>query len=178
MQDDISSKIAEHLKLTLLKDYETATRKQSTSNLQAYEMFLKGDFYHKKYSDEGFEKAIEYFKNAAELDPNYTDAWWSLGLAYWETQAWRPLQQKEVIEVLANDKEKQTAVVSMLNYMEKLAIAVEVGVADEDTLREFFDSIIRLYYHALRGFIEYKRTDLSDASVFVRFESLAIRWSN
>jgi hypothetical protein len=89
----------------------------------------------------------------------------------------KDLQPKEVIEVLANDKEKQTAVVSMLNYMEKLAISVNVGVADEETLREFFDSIIRLYYHALKGFIEYKRIDLSDANVFIRFEDLAKRWS-
>jgi hypothetical protein len=90
----------------------------------------------------------------------------------------KDIQPKEVIEVLANDKEKQTAVVSMLNYMEKLAISVNVGVADEETLREFFDSIVRLYYHALRGFIEYKRMDLSDANVFIRFEDLAKRWSS
>ena len=110
LQDDISSKIAAHLKITLLKDYEPAIEKKPTNNLQAYEMFLKGEFYYKKYSIEGFEKAIEYFKKAAELDPHYTDAWWSLGLAYWETQAWRPLQQKEVIEKARDCAKKAIAI--------------------------------------------------------------------
>src|SRR6266498_1152613 len=98
LQDDICSKIAKHLKLTLLKDHETAVEKRSTNNLDAYELFLKGEFYYKKYSAEGFQKAIEYFKKATEIDPNYADPWWSLGQAYWETQAWLPKQEKSVIE--------------------------------------------------------------------------------
>ena len=42
LQDDICSKISEHLKLTLLQRDETAIEKRPTNNLQAYEMFLKG----------------------------------------------------------------------------------------------------------------------------------------
>ena len=90
----------------------------------------------------------------------------------------KDLHPKEVVDILTNDKEKQMAVVSMLNYMEKMAISVDVGVADEETLREFFDSIVRLNYHALRGFIEYRRTELSDASVFIKYEGLAKRWGS
>jgi TolB-like protein/class 3 adenylate cyclase len=98
LQDDICSKIAEHLKLTLLQKHKTAVDKKPTENLEAYELYLKGEFYYKKYSADGFQKAIDYFNKAAELDPNYTDAWWSLSQACWETQAWLPVQDKDVIE--------------------------------------------------------------------------------
>jgi len=115
LQDDIASKIAEHLRITLLDDHETAVEKRPTNNLQAYEMFLKGEFHYKKYSGEGFEKAIEYFQNAIELDPDYAEAWAALGQAYWETQAWLPLQDASVVE-----KSRQCA---------KKAIAINESVA-------------------------------------------------
>jgi tetratricopeptide (TPR) repeat protein len=114
LQDDICLKIAEHLKLTLLQEHEMAVEKRPTDNMEAYEMFLKGDFHHKKYSAEGFEKAIEYFKKAVELDPNYADAWWSLGLAHFEKQAMDAtpfLTAKEVMETA--------------NYYAKKAIAID-----------------------------------------------------
>ena len=88
LQDDISSKIAEHLKLTLLEKHETALTNQPTYNLQAYELYLKGDFYYQKYSPEGFTKAIEYFERAVELDPNFADAWIYLGMANFEMHNW------------------------------------------------------------------------------------------
>ena len=39
LQDDICSKIAEHLKLTLLQDHTTMVEKRPTNNLHAYELF-------------------------------------------------------------------------------------------------------------------------------------------
>jgi len=96
LQDDIASKIAEHLRITLLDNHETAVDKRPTSNLEAYEMFLKGDFYYKKYSADNFEKAMEYFEKAVELDSNYTDAWWYLGLLYFETHGWLYFQKENV----------------------------------------------------------------------------------
>jgi tetratricopeptide (TPR) repeat protein len=59
-------------------------------------MFLKGDFYYKKYSADNFEKAMEYFEKAVELDSNYTDAWWYLGLLYFETHGWLYFQKENV----------------------------------------------------------------------------------
>ena len=47
-------------------------------------LFLKGDFYCKTYSEEGFERSIEYFKKAVETDPEYADAWWYLGFVNFE----------------------------------------------------------------------------------------------
>lgn len=73
LQDDICSKIAEHLKLTLLQ------KKKRTKNLKAYEWFLKADYYWKRYGEENIERAIACCRQALELDPEYADAWWLLG---------------------------------------------------------------------------------------------------
>ena len=93
LQDDICSNISEHLKVKLLENQETSTSKRPTKNSEAYEMFLKGDFYCKKYSEEGFERSIEYFKKAVELDPEYADAWWYLGFVNYEMHGWLNIQK-------------------------------------------------------------------------------------
>ncbi len=96
LQDDICSKISEHLKVMLLRDQKTEISKRSTKNLEAYELYLKGDFYCKKYSEEGFERSIEYFKKAIELDPHYADAWWYLGFVNYQMHGWLYLQKERV----------------------------------------------------------------------------------
>jgi TolB-like protein len=94
LQDDICSKISEHLKVMLLEDQKTEISKRSTKNLEAYELYLKGDFYCKKYSEEGFERSVEYFKKAIELDPQYADAWWYLGFVNYQKHGWLYLQKE------------------------------------------------------------------------------------
>lgn len=51
LQDDICSNISEHLKVTLLEKQDSVISKRPTKNSEAYELFLKGDFYCKKYSE-------------------------------------------------------------------------------------------------------------------------------
>ena len=96
LQDDICSRISEHLKVMLLRDQKTDISKRSTKNLEAYELYLKGDFYCKKYSEEGFQRSIEYFKKAIELDPQYADAWWYLGFVNYQMHGWLYLQKEKV----------------------------------------------------------------------------------
>jgi tetratricopeptide (TPR) repeat protein len=93
LQDDICSNITEHLKVSLLNEQETTKNKRPTKNSEAYELFLKGDFYCKKYSEEGFERSIEYFKKAVEIDSEYVDAWWYLGFVNFEKHGWLFLQK-------------------------------------------------------------------------------------
>jgi adenylate cyclase len=93
LQDDICANISEHLKVTLLEKKDTLITRRPTKNSEAYEYFLKGDYYCKKYSEEGFERSIEYFIKAVDLDPEYADAWWYLGFVNFEKHGWLFLQK-------------------------------------------------------------------------------------
>jgi adenylate cyclase len=109
LQDDICSNISEHLKVTLFQDQESNAVNRPTKNTEAYELFLKGDFYCKKYSEEGYARAIEYFRKAVELDPEYADAWWYLGFVNFEMHGWLNIQ-KEKLEIALNCANKAISI--------------------------------------------------------------------
>jgi TolB-like protein/Tfp pilus assembly protein PilF len=81
VQDDICSKVAQHLKSTFFADRRVREEKRPTSNMEAYEMVLHGKFFLDKRV-EGFVKAKEYFIKAIELDPFYAEAYFHLGMTY------------------------------------------------------------------------------------------------
>src|SRR6185437_497285 len=56
--------------------------KRYTDNTEAYQAYLKGRFYWNKYTEDGFRKSIEYFKQAIEKDPNYALAYSGLADTY------------------------------------------------------------------------------------------------
>lgn len=55
---------------------------QRASNTEAYRLYLKGQYFWNKFTDDGFTKAIEFFHAAIEEDPMYAPAWAGLAHAY------------------------------------------------------------------------------------------------
>jgi tetratricopeptide (TPR) repeat protein len=50
--------------------------KHYTENTEAYQLFLKGQYYHfKEFTAEDYQKAVEYFRQAIQVDPNYALAY-------------------------------------------------------------------------------------------------------
>jgi len=49
---------------------------------KVYELYLKGRYFWNKRSDEGMEKAAEYFQHAIDADPNYPQAYVGLADCY------------------------------------------------------------------------------------------------
>lgn len=45
--------------------------KRHTENAEAYNLYLKGNYFYQMYSGEGFKKATECFEQALQKDPNY-----------------------------------------------------------------------------------------------------------
>jgi TolB-like protein/Tfp pilus assembly protein PilF len=75
VQQEISKEISEKLRLRLTGEEQKRLTKPDTENTEAYQLYLKGRFYWNKFTEDGFRKSIEYFKQAVEKDPSY-------GLAY------------------------------------------------------------------------------------------------
>ena len=73
IQDDIASKIAKELKVSLLEN----ANKVNPVNMEAYEMLLKGRFYEEQFI-QGFDKALTCYTRAIELEPEYAEAYAAL----------------------------------------------------------------------------------------------------
>ena len=79
LQDDLSREIFEKLRLHLTGEEKQRLTKHYTENAEAYQLYLKGRYHWNKRTPEGFQKAIEYFHQAASKDPAYALA--QVGLA-------------------------------------------------------------------------------------------------
>lgn len=75
LQDEISLEIVDNLKIKLLGEQKAKLVKRHTENPEAYKLYLKGQYQFEKWTKEAFEKAIEYFQKAIEIDPNYAQAY-------------------------------------------------------------------------------------------------------
>lgn len=82
VQEEISQRISENLRLRFSGSDQQLLAKRETRNSEAYQLYLQGRFYWNKYSEEGFRKSIDYFKQAVEKDPAYALAYSGLADAY------------------------------------------------------------------------------------------------
>src|SRR5215470_1193148 len=82
LQTDVARDISSRLKTKLSGADEAKVTKTYTTNPEAYQLYLKGNFYQSKYTDEGYRKAIEYYKQAIAVDPNYALAYHGIARAY------------------------------------------------------------------------------------------------
>ena len=82
IQSDVAQQIASALKAKLSPREKEQLAKKPTENIDAYAYYLKGREYYYRYSKQDNENAIELFKKALELDPNYALAYAGLGDAY------------------------------------------------------------------------------------------------
>lgn len=83
IQDEIAQNIAEMLSERLVEKSKRAVLPKSTAqNLEAYNLYLKGNFYWKKWSPEGVKKSIAFFEQAIALEPDLSLPHAGLASAY------------------------------------------------------------------------------------------------
>jgi TolB-like protein/DNA-binding winged helix-turn-helix (wHTH) protein/Tfp pilus assembly protein PilF len=82
LQYDLSSEMAEKLRLKLTGDEKQRLAKRYTEDAEAYQFYLKGRYYWNKRSPEGTRKAVSYFQQAIDKDPSYALAYAGLADAY------------------------------------------------------------------------------------------------
>ncbi|MEM7297470.1 MAG: adenylate/guanylate cyclase domain-containing protein, partial [Bacteroidota bacterium] len=82
VQDEISYKIAEQLREKFSKESRQKESGDSTIEIDAYNNYLKGLFYYNKWTPANAQKAVDAFKKAIEIEPNYAQAYSGLAQAY------------------------------------------------------------------------------------------------
>jgi len=82
LQESIAQAIASKLQIILQGSQKTQLVNAGTINTEAYQLYLQGRYHWNKRTPEEFEKAIVFFKQAIEKDPNYALAYSGLADTY------------------------------------------------------------------------------------------------
>jgi TolB-like protein/Flp pilus assembly protein TadD len=83
LQSDLVSAIALEVAGRLTpNEASRLTSKARQVNPEAYEAYLKGEYFLDKWTAEGFEKAKSYFERAIQLDPSFADGYAGLAEYY------------------------------------------------------------------------------------------------
>jgi TolB-like protein/class 3 adenylate cyclase/Tfp pilus assembly protein PilF len=80
IQDEIARATVEALRVRLASTEPLV--KRPTADLQAYELYLTGRHFWNQRTEEGLRKAIEYFEQALQGDPNYALVYTGLADSY------------------------------------------------------------------------------------------------
>jgi eukaryotic-like serine/threonine-protein kinase len=82
IQEQIANDISDGLRLRLTGEEKRRLTRGSTRNAEAYQLYLNGRFHWNKRTEEELNKAIGYFNQSIEKDPNYALAYVGLADAY------------------------------------------------------------------------------------------------
>ena len=82
VESEIAKAIADTLQAKLTGSEKHAIAAQPTENTEAHEFYLKGRYFWNKRTGPDLRKAIDYFKQAIDMDPNYALAYAGLADSY------------------------------------------------------------------------------------------------
>jgi TolB-like protein/Flp pilus assembly protein TadD len=78
VQDEIAAAVTTAMKLILVDELPTA----EITNPEAHELLLQGNYFYHKRTADNYARAIEYFRQAIAMDPDYSHPWSALGATY------------------------------------------------------------------------------------------------
>lgn len=71
LQDEIAQAIAGEIEITLTPKQQARFASPAPTNPEAHEAYLRGRYYLTRIGGRDLQKALEYFQQATEIDPNY-----------------------------------------------------------------------------------------------------------
>jgi eukaryotic-like serine/threonine-protein kinase len=97
VQQEIVTAISENLRPRLTSEEKKQLAKSYTTNVEAYQLYLKGRYHANKSTAEGYKKSIEYFQQAIERDPGNALAYAAMADSYAALGAWIYLSPTETV---------------------------------------------------------------------------------
>jgi len=71
LQGEVARDVAQKISATITPQESTQLATPRPVNVEAFEDYLKGRYYWNKRTGDGMQKALEYFQQAIDKDPNY-----------------------------------------------------------------------------------------------------------
>jgi TolB-like protein/Flp pilus assembly protein TadD len=88
LQTDIARDVSSRLTSKLSGADEAKVTKTYTTNPEAYQLYLQGKYYHSKYNEDSYQKAIDLYQQAINIDPNYALAYLGIAEVYNNASDW------------------------------------------------------------------------------------------
>jgi TolB-like protein/Flp pilus assembly protein TadD len=88
VQDEISTRVAEALKVALFDGAENTLQQRPTDDIDAYLAYLKGQQHIRDGGVAGYENAAAAFEQAVALDPDFAEAYAAIGIAWGSALDW------------------------------------------------------------------------------------------
>ena len=82
LQKKVASAIAQQIRIELTPREQAVLKNAKVVNPEAYEAYLKGRYFWNKRTADGLKRAVDYFDQAIEKDPNYAQAYAGLADSY------------------------------------------------------------------------------------------------
>jgi serine/threonine protein kinase/Tfp pilus assembly protein PilF len=95
IQDEITLAVVDALSVKLLGSKRAAVLRRDTKDTELYQTYLKGKYFLNKRKPDEFKKAIEFFRLAVDMDPNYAPAYAGLADSYAMIAAYEVLPPHE-----------------------------------------------------------------------------------
>jgi eukaryotic-like serine/threonine-protein kinase len=90
LQDEVAQAITREVKIKLTPKEQERLANSGPVNSEAHEAYLKGRYHFNLGTEEHYREAIQYFEEAAKIDPNYASAYAGLADCYWATDELSP----------------------------------------------------------------------------------------
>ncbi|MBI3796376.1 MAG: adenylate/guanylate cyclase domain-containing protein, partial [Deltaproteobacteria bacterium] len=90
VQDEIVQQLVTTLRVEVQAVEQQRVRRIPTTNLTAYDAYLRGVEYLEPYTKEAIAKARQMFEQVIALDPQYAAAYALLSATYWRESVWNP----------------------------------------------------------------------------------------
>jgi len=131
VESEIAKTIADTLQAKLTGSEQNAIAAQPTENTEAHQLYLKGRYLWNRRTGDNLKKALGYFQQAAEKDPNYALAY--VGIA--DTCGLFPVYGAGAPQ----------------EYLPKAKAAAEKALVLDDSLAEAHASMGLIYYCYFKG---------------------------
>jgi AraC-like DNA-binding protein/tetratricopeptide (TPR) repeat protein len=157
LQDEVSLLIAEKIRENFGHlSIERHLVEASTSNVEAYNIYLKARFNHLRWDEEGIQKATELYSQCIALDPTYSEPYFGLAYCFAMAGSWNP--NPALLDLAAQHIEKgfQLDDQSVLGYYAQATLSFW-GHWDFQKAQENYIKAIQLnpkYTEAEEGLIE------------------------
>ncbi|HEX6624581.1 MAG TPA: tetratricopeptide repeat protein [Pyrinomonadaceae bacterium] len=97
IQDDLSLAIVGALRIKLLGEKKAAVLKHYTADAETYQLYLRGIYHYHRWTEEGYRKAIECFRQVTENEPNHAPAHARLAGAYSQQHFFGHAPPREIV---------------------------------------------------------------------------------